>query len=316
MATDHNKDPDPTSRATLERIRATRAGVAAAHRDIKALIRFWEAKKAARAAEAHADAEHKRRIAAEKKLATIRADIAKIEAKAAEEKERTRAAQKRLRVRAEVDNWSTMTPDALVESAARVWKALVDGGKEPDEASDQIGAALERRSIAAETVDLAFNEIDRIEAEMQAAQAAEEQRRAAEADAAAAAEVEPDEHPADEVPAAPVAAPEMTAAERRRAKQRERQRNQKIPPTREAPGGAGGRMRHLVQVETEDGWATLNRGQHGQPRRELGVLAEQWRVSLLFGDARIRVAEDRPERQAHAPVARIEVEQVAEAFRP
>ena len=76
-------------------------------------------------------------------------------------------------------------------------------------------------------------------------------------------------------------------------------------------------MRFIVEIKNEDGSASvLSRGEHGQPRRELEALAERWRASLLFGNAQIRVAEDRPERRAPVPIARAEAEadEMAEGF--
>ena len=76
-------------------------------------------------------------------------------------------------------------------------------------------------------------------------------------------------------------------------------------------------MRFVVEVGNQDGsCSVLSRGEHGQARKELEVLAERWRASLLFGNANIRVVQDRPERRAAVPVARAEVVfgEMAESF--
>jgi hypothetical protein len=62
-------------------------------------------------------------------------------------------------------------------------------------------------------------------------------------------------------------------------------------------------MKLVIQVGTDDGWATLTLGEHGQPRSEIEVMADRWRASHLFGGAPIRVVEDRPERHPGARVA-------------
>jgi len=55
----------------------------------------------------------------------------------------------------------------------------------------------------------------------------------------------------------------------------------------------------IVQVEDTGGiWSTRSCGAPGQSRRELELLAERWRTSRVFGDARIRVVDERLERRA------------------